>query len=242
MFFVRVIQFALFSLIALQKGPGREEEILDELVKNLPDFTIIGGSSLDDNEVIKNYQFFNNNVLENSVVALGIKSDLNILLNTSYGLNKTDRSFKVTQVGGAGKVIEKLNDKPATEEFLNVMKWPKYFLDERIHRKTLFTPLGYIKKNRLFPIVIGAFWGHSILCARNIESDEVSLFFASGKSLIDAIDENTKKFKDKDNLLAFIVSCIARLETLGCNVFIVREKLLDFFGDVPFLLMRFYSK
>ena len=57
-----------------QKGVGREDIILEELSKQIPDINIIGGSSIDDNKMETNYQFFNTEIFTNTVVGLLIKT------------------------------------------------------------------------------------------------------------------------------------------------------------------------
>ena len=226
-----------FSLTKLQYGVGREEEVLDALVSELPDYTIIGGSSIDENNMIENYQFFNDNISSNSLVSLGLTMDLDININTTYGLKDTGIKFHITKKGDYGRTIHEIDGLPASDGFLKKISWPYDFIDERLYRKTMFIPLGYWKDDILFPNVIGLFLGKDIQFGYKIEIDELCLLSASGKSLIGAVDENLEEFKTKNNQLGLIVSCAARLETLGANIFYVREKLLNFFGDIPFLLI-----
>lgn len=225
-----------FSLNVLQYGVGREEEILDGLVNELPDYTIIGGSSIDDNSMIENYQFYNNQIYSNSLVALGVSTNQRINLNITYGLKPTDKKLKITKKGEDSRVIQEINNKPALEGFLKTLNWPHDFIDERLYRKTFFTPLGYWKDDILFPNVIGLFLGNNINVGFKIESDELSLLSASGKSLLQAVDDNLKEHS-KATQVGFIISCAARLETLGKNIFKVKEKLSDFFGNTPYLLV-----
>ena len=226
-----------FSLTKLQYGVGREEEVLDALTTELPDYTIIGGSAIDENNMIENFQFFNKDISSNSLVSLGLTLDLDVNINTTYGLKETGIKFQITKKGEYGRTIHEIDGLPASEGFLKKINWPYDFIDERLYRKTFFIPLGYWKDKILFPNVIGLFLGEDIQCGYKIETDEICLLSASGKSLIDAVDENLKEFSKKDNQLGLIISCAARLETLGANIFHVREKLLNFFNDIPFLLV-----
>jgi len=60
-----------FSLKYLQKGAGRDEEILDYLInKNKSDgeeYKILSGSATDDVNQLKNFQFYNDKILTNSM-------------------------------------------------------------------------------------------------------------------------------------------------------------------------------
>jgi len=226
-----------FSLKILQYGVGREEEILDSLASELPDYTIIGGSSIDNNNMKENFQFFGENIYTNSIVALGLKTDQNIEINTSYGLKETGIKINITKKSGHGRVIHEIDGRPALEGFLKKMSWPYDFIDERLYRKTFFTPFGFWKENLLFPNVIGLILGKDINVGYKIDGDELQLLSASGKSLIGAVDENLEEFKDKQNQLGIIIACAAQLEALGANIFTVREKLVNFFDEVPFLLV-----
>lgn len=226
-----------FSLKMLQRGVGREEEILDELVHHLPNFHIIGGSSMDDNKMVENYQFFKNRVYNNSIVALGIKTDLRVKVNTTYGLKETNLKIKVTKKDASSRVIREIDNVPALYGFLRKIGWPEDFIDESLYRKTFFIPFGFEKGNMLFPNVIGLFLGKDIMCGFKIEKDELNLLSASGRSLLTAVDENLDEFKNQDNHLGLIVSCAARLETLGSNIYTTQHKLLNFFGEKPFLLI-----
>jgi hypothetical protein len=64
----------LFSLFG--HGLGKEDDLIDELTKLLPDYYFIGGSSVDSGKYLNNYQFIEDQVFTNSVVALGCKIDL----------------------------------------------------------------------------------------------------------------------------------------------------------------------
>jgi hypothetical protein len=201
-----------FSLTKLQYGVGREEEVLDAFTNEFPDYTIIGGSSIDDNNMIDNYQFFGNNIYTNSIVALGIKTDQDININTTYGLKETSIKINVTKKGKYGRIIHEIDGIPALDGFLKKISWPYDFIDEKdLYRKTFFIPVGYWKENILFPNVLGLFLGKDILCGYKFEGNELSLLSASGKSLINAVDENLNEFKSMNNNLGIVVSCAARL-------------------------------
>ncbi|MCG2782779.1 MAG: hypothetical protein L6243_04240, partial [Candidatus Altiarchaeales archaeon] len=129
------------SLIVLQKGVGREEEVLESLVGQLPDYTIIGGSAIDCNNMVENFQFFGRYVYSNSLVALGLKTNLDIKVNTTYGLKDTNIKMNITKKSGNDRVIHRIDNAPALDSFLKKITWPDDFIDERLYRKTFFIPL-----------------------------------------------------------------------------------------------------
>jgi hypothetical protein len=166
---------------------------------------------------------------------LGVSTDQKIHLNTTYGLKETEKKLRITKKGEDGRVIREIDHKPALEGFLQTLSWPYDFIDERLYRKTFFTPFGYWKDDILFPNVIGLFMGKNIHCGFKIDADELSLLSASGRSLLQAVDDNLREHDASQ--FGFIISCAARLETLGRNIFTVKQKLQDYFGDTPFLLV-----
>lgn len=226
----------LFTMF-LQRGVGRESEILDQLIQDLPDFTMIGVSSIDDNNLISNYQFHNHQVLTNSIVAVAIKTNLNVGLNTTYGMHKSTVSFPVTSTGTFGCSIRKIEGRPATDEFLKRMGWIEADLDEKIYRRSLFVPIGYEKSNIFLGAVMAFFYGNDIVCTRDIHAGDVAVYNTSGRELIESVDNNLKEFEDQETVVSLIVACTARLETLGNHVFDIRKRLMSFFGSTPFLLV-----
>ena len=221
----------------LQRGIGREEEVLEELVKCLPEYYISGGSTYDDNRMITNYQFFKDRFLTNALVGLGISFNLNVSINTSHGLTETDVKFRVTRLDNKDRTISEINGKPAVEEMFRLLGLCKDMLNERIHRITYYTPLGFKKNNTLFPEVMGFFMGDSIMCGYKIENPELCVLNASGKSLLNSIDENLKLFEGEDIVMGLGTSCSVRMETLGHGAFSIWDKLKNFFDGKPFLLV-----
>ncbi len=229
--------FSYGVLSVIQKGSGREEEVLSIIKDQLPDYYLIGVSTIDDNNMLRNYQFCGSNVYTNSVIALGMRTDQNIDINTSYGLKETEIDLEITKLGRDKRTIIEINNKPALEGYLTAIGMDRSFVDERLHRRTFFLPLGYSSGDMLFPNVVGLCLGEKLVVGYSIENRNLRLLLASGKDLINAIDENLQKIRDKNKKVALIVSCAARLETLGAHIYTVKDHLSNFFGDVPFLLV-----
>ena len=117
-----VSKFAIKALglsqALVQKGLGREDEIFEETVHQLPDYQMILGTSMDDHRGMKNYQFFNDKILTNAVVNLGIATDLDLDVLTTHGMKETDLHFTITQLGAQNHAICKINHQPAVPELL----------------------------------------------------------------------------------------------------------------------------
>lgn len=76
-----------FSQKIFQMGFGREEDVLEELTKELPDFNLLHGSTEDIVTWKTNYQFFNKHVFTETALALGIETDMMFDLNSAHGLS-----------------------------------------------------------------------------------------------------------------------------------------------------------
>jgi len=224
-----------FSQEVLQKGFGREGEVLEELLKNLPDYNLIGGSPLDD-KLMVNYQFLNENFFMESVVCLGIKTDLNFNLNYANGAVPSNIKFKITKISDDKQIIHEINNEPAVPKFLKLMDWPENFLDERRWPRILpYFPLLFNKNNEIFLRPISMILGNSIGFMSRIENPNVYMTFMSGLKMINAVDDILPKKYTPD--FGLFVSCAVRLMGLGYKIYDVRNKILKYFKGKPFLLI-----
>jgi len=220
------------SEITMQKGVGRESEVILGLRRELNDYYFIGGGSNDDNNYLYNYQFYNKKLLRNSVVALGLATDRDILLEGGYGLNRTGKKLKITKKGWKSYIIKELDATPATDQYLDAVGWPRDLLDARINHKTPFFPFGAIDdEGILHPYPVGIFLGDYLVFSHNVVSDEIELLDTSGKKLIGAIDDTIDLMEIKNPLFGYSISCCARLETLGKNINFTQNKMKEIFGD-----------
>lgn len=220
-----------------QKGVGREEELLEELEKQLPNSTIIGGSTLDANNLISNYQFLNRQVFTNSVVALALKTDHMFHTGSGFCQSETPVKFRITEKIGNGRIITKLDGKPAAQEFLKRSGWSDSDLNERLYRKTFHRTLGFKHNGRLYPEVIGAIYGEGIWLGYRVEGDELVLLTTSGRRLVESVNNTLSAFSGLENNFGFIISCASRMETLGKSVYLSQRNISLFFKDKPFLLL-----
>lgn len=225
------------SLILFQLGVGREEETLDELTKQLPDFTILGGSAIDDNKMEQNVQFYYNTLLTNSIVGLAVLTNLDFDLITTYGHSKTGKAFEVSKTGASNRIIKKLNGRPALQELLEKIGWPEQYLTERIYRKTFFYPLGYEKNGILYPEVMGLFLGNDVVVGYKIEGKTLHLLSASGKQYISSIETLLDIAQGKQIALNLGVFCAAALETFGRQVYAIRSRILKANKDAKFFVV-----
>jgi len=228
------------SIKLVQTGPGREEEVFDELAKNLKDWSIIGGSSMDDLIQSRCYQFLDNSIHTSDIVSIAIMSDLKSEIITKYGLKKTGIKMNITKKGLRDCVICEIDGKPATKEFLDRINWPEDYLDDRLYTKTFYYPLGYEYKGVLRPQIIGAFLGDYIACGYSIKTDKIEILSASGESLLNAMKECSDEIIKLHPKVVLGVSCATQLETLGSGIFQAYNNIENCFKDIPFVV-GFYA-
>jgi hypothetical protein len=228
------------SIKIVQTGPGREEEVFEALGESFKDWSIIGGSSMDNLTQSRCYQFIGNKIYTTNIVGLGIQSNLKSKIITKYGLNKTGKKMHITKKGLRDCVIVEIDGKPATKEFLDKINWPEDFLDDRLYTKTFYYPLGYEYKGVLRPQIIGAFLGDYIACGYSIKTDDIEILSATGESLLNAMNEGAEEIFEYDPKLVLGVACATQLETLGSEIYKSHEKILNYFEKIPFVI-GFYA-
>jgi len=225
------------SQYLLQKGPGREDEVFEEIVSKLPDYHMLLGTSMDDYKWIDNYQFLNNRILNNSVVNLGISTDLNFNVYTTHGMEKTEKTFEITKLSRDGHIIHKINNKPAVQELYNLLNWPDGFLNEKTMAHTiLYYPISLKRHGREVPAVMPTFTKDSVITPCRIDKGQVSILTISGRNLINAIRDNLRHFNNVQPEFGLFSSCMTILQTLGYKMNIVQEEILKYFSDKPFLM------
>ena len=229
----------IFSTKYLQKGMGRENELLDEMIKYNPDSLIIGGSCNDDNSIENNFQFFKNNLLLNDIVGMRLNTDLEIKTGTADGLCPTDITFELSDKNGFGCIMKRLDGLPAKQIFLEKMRWPEDYLNEKtIFRKSYQYPICYFKYNSLQIRTFGLFFKDFVGVANDIEEQKLTIYQASGRNMIESYIGLTKKLKSLIHpRFVFGIQCGIILEALGNNIYILKDKINKILGEVPYLIV-----
>ncbi|MBN2251377.1 MAG: hypothetical protein JW724_04815 [Candidatus Altiarchaeota archaeon] len=218
-----------------QIGPGRDEDVFEELAKNLKQFKGIGGTCCDDLQLEKNTQFFMKKTFTNSVVSMGGCWNKEVRVSTSNGLNPSGKKFSINKRCGGGYILKKINNKSAVQGYLEVMGWSKDLLDERLYRKVFYYPfiqksLSSIKSPRM----LGLVYGNKFICAaKPLSSTEAEVYTSSGKSMIESIN---KLFTDKKQEFSLFISCGTKMETLGERVYQIKNILDEKLGDKYLLI------
>ena len=226
-----------FSQTVLQKGLGREDEIFEEFVQKFPGSYQVLGTSMDDYKGAENYQFYNNQVLSNSVVSLGLATDLDLDVCTTHGMKETDLTFEITRLGMGNHAIQEINHKPAVPEFLRLLGWPESFLTEETMINTiLYYPISLRRHGREVPVVMPLILGDSIVVPCIIDSGKVSILTVSGKRLLDASHNNLDSMNHIIPAFGLGSQCITILQTLGDKMNMIKDIFSSYFNDKPFLM------
>ena len=226
------------SQYILQKGPGREDEIFDEITKVLPDHHMILGASFSTYKGGSNYQFFNDTILTNAIVGLGLAADLDLAVRTTHGMRKTNIDFEITKLSRNKHIIQKINGKPAMTELMSKLNWPEGFLNQKTMYNIIpYYPISLRRNGRDVPVVMPGILKDSIITPCVIEKGKVSILTVSGRDLVAAAEDNLTFFKDITPKFGIFSSCLTILQTLGYKTNILRSRIEDFFKDNPFLLI-----
>lgn len=228
-----------FSQYVLQKGAARDDEVVEEMIKHLPDYYMLGGGTYDDGSGLENYQFFNNKVLKTSVVSLGIKTNYNLDVLTTHNMKKSNVNFKITKLSKDERSIREINGKPAASELLRLMNWPEDFLNDNTWYDIAYHfPLGFRIDNssdEFAPRVIAVILGETLITTIRSKDTEGSVLTIDGRNLIKTIDDNLKSYHNVPSF-GLISSCTTRLITMGDKIYQAREHILDHFKDKPFIV------
>lgn len=224
------------SQYAFQKGPSREDEVFEELSNLLSDYYMILGTTLDDIKGISNYQFVNDEILTNSMVNLGIATDLDFNVFTSHGMKETNIKFEITKLR-KNQIIQEINNKPALKELYRILNWPEGFINEKTMEHTiLYYPISLKRGVHKVPVVMPFILNQSIMTPCLIDKGDVSILTISGKDIIASIKESLTFFTDVNPEFGLFSNCMTILQTLGNNIYKIQEEALRYFKEKPFLM------
>ena len=227
------------SVKYLQKGQGLEDDVVREITKQINKNDIVfGGSTTDDDKLVRNYQFINKELKENSIIAMRINTDLNIGYGSEHGLHSTGKKFEITKSSQNNRIIEELNGKSATDVFFNSIGVTKEQLTDRLHRITFFYPLGFVDKDKyLCPNAIGAVMCDSIALNYSVKEKNIEILTTTGQKMVGCVNKAITSTNITKPKMGFVISCMARLESLGNNIYSVRDILNNHFRNYSFLLI-----
>jgi len=220
----------------IQTGACRQDEILKEIIKQLPDYSLMSGGTTDDISQIRNYQFLNTNFFSNSICALGLNLDLTVRVHTTHGLVETDRKFEITSLDHSKRVIKSIDGKPAIPKLFEILHLDENDLNEHIFRKIFYLPFGFKRNDgTLIPVVAAIFLGDYFMIIFQVENKAATVLNLSGRGLLESVDEHLDRCNDQTELALFS-ACAMRLLALGNHSYAIHKKIKEKLKDTPFIV------
>lgn len=214
-----------------KKGVAKEDDILKTITTKYPEINLFSISTMDDEKMENNYQFYENKVVTDCIIMLKIDSNLKSNIFTAHGLNPIKKA-KITKIDKSRQIIYSINNNPARLEFLEVMDWPKEYLTERIYDKVFFYPLAFKKNDFYYPFIPGLFLGNYIIPTYKIIGDEIYIMSSSGRQLLSVIESSIQNTNPKFILMS---ECGLRLQALGKKIFQSKKIFDTKFNNTPYL-------
>jgi hypothetical protein len=205
-----------------ENGAAAVRGVQEVFGKNFP---IVGGSAGDDFLFKKTYQYFNDQVLSNAVIGIGLSGKFSFGVGVRHGWEPIGLPMKVTKAKGA-KLIE-VDNRPALSIYEDYFgKKAEELIKEPIARMAYTYPLGMSVEGSpelLIRDVVIANEKGEITCAAEIpEGSEIRLMLGDPDKAIQAAKEaaenalsQLKKAKPK---VIFVFDCMARNKLLGPRI------------------------
>ena len=227
------------SFSRLGYGVGEEVDVIESLSEYMPNYHILGGSTVDNGKMMSNYQFINNKICTDSIVGLGCALDVPIYIEGLIGLRETDKTFTITDTAFDNKIITKIDDEPATPYLSKLLGLSEETLKELgpfYYKYVDYLPITF-EENRERVIGIGGIFGNNIVLSHKMGGKQARLLTVTGNELIDNVKHVFSKDKTKN--LPFIFGFISAIYpfTLGSKMYSIKNIIDDKLGKIPYLLV-----
>ena len=210
-------------------------------------FPIIGGSAGDDFLFKKTYQYYNDQVLTNAMIGIGLSGKFSFGVGVRHGWEPIGLPMKVTKAEG-GKIIE-INNRPALSIYQDYFGTSaEELIKEPIARMAYTYPLGMNVEGSpelLIRDVVIADKNGVISCAAEIPNNsEVRLMLGDPEKAIQAAKEaaegDLNQLEGAKPKVVFIFDCMARNKLLGARIGEEITAIQEVFGaEVP--VIGFYT-
>lgn len=205
-----------------ENGAAAVRGIQEVFGKNFP---IIGGSAGDDFLFKKTYEYYNDQVLSNTVIGVGLSGKFSFGLGVRHGWEPIGLPMKVTKAKGA-KLTE-INNRPALSIYEDYFgKKAEELTKEPIARMAYTYPLGMSVEGSpefLIRDVVIADEKGEITCAAEIpQGSEIRLMLGDPEKAIQAAKEAAEnalsQLKRAEPRVIFVFDCVARYKLLGPRI------------------------
>jgi len=217
----------------LGHGIGKEGVIIEELSYLLPDYQIIGDSA---GERLFNYQFVNDKVYTNTVVALGCNIDLPVKVNAAIVSHETKKTFRITDTTFDNRIITRIDNKPAKDVLFNLLEVDKTQFgefDDFYYKTSVYFPMTFEEKKENTLGVCGLF-GDNIVLHEKIAGKNVRLLSVTGKEIIGNINDIIHKSNHFSPFTLIFYSSLYSY-ILHDRTHDIKEKLDKYYGNHPYL-------
>jgi len=216
---------SLFTMLLdglAENGAAAVRGVQEVFGKNFP---IMGGSAGDDFLFKKTYEYYNDQVLTNAVVGIGLSGKFSFGVGVRHGWEPIGLPMKVTKAKG-GKLIE-VNNRPALSIYEDYFgKKAEELIKEPIARMAYTYPLGMSVEGSselLIRDVVIANEKGEITCAAEIpEGSEIRLMLGDFDKAIqaakEAAEEALSQLKDARPKVVLVFDCMARNKLLGARI------------------------
>ncbi|MBT9169549.1 MAG: Cyclic di-GMP phosphodiesterase CdpA [Syntrophomonadaceae bacterium] len=218
-------KISLFTMLLdglAENGAAAVRGVQEVFGKNFP---IMGGSAGDDFLFKKTYEYYNDEVLNNAVIGIGLSGDFSFGVGVRHGWEPIGLPMKVTKAEGR-KLIE-INNRPALSIYEDYFgKKAEELIKEPVARIAYTYPLGMSVEGSpelLIRDVVIANEKGEITCAAEIpEGSEIRLMLGDPEKAIQAAKEAaesalTQLGKTKPKVI-FVFNCMARYKLLGPRI------------------------
>jgi len=218
-------EISLFMMLLdglAENGAAAVRGVQEVFGKNFP---IMGGSAGDDFLFKKTYEYYNDQVLTNAVVGIGLSGKFSFGVGVRHGWEPIGLPMKVTKAEGA-KLIE-VNNRPALSIYEDYFgKKAEELIKEPIAKMAYTYPLGMGVEGSpelLIRDVVIANEKGEITCAAEIpEGSEIRLMLGDPDKAIQAAKEAAEgalvQLKGAKPKVAFVFNCVARYKLLGARI------------------------
>jgi len=188
-------------------------------------FPIMGGSAGDDFLFKKTYEYYNGEVLGNSIVGVGLSGKFSFGVGVRHGWEPLGLPMKVTKAEGA--VLKELDNQPALKIYEDYFgKEAEELIKEPIARMAYTYPLGMSVEGSpelLIRDVVIANEKGEITCAAEIpQGSEIRLMLGDPEKAIQAAKEAAEgavaQLKGVKPKVVFVFNCMARYKLLGPRI------------------------
>lgn len=199
-------------------------------------FPIVGASGADSFRFERSFQYYENQVLEDSLCGSLFFGNFAFGMGSRHGWLPLGRSRRITR--SAGNLLEELDGQPAVTIYEDYFGKEFYKSGEPLARRSLFYPLG-VSTETEEPLIrqpIGVGQGGSLICTAELhEGEDVRLMIGTKDSLLEATRQAAqavlKALSGKKPRIVFIFESASRKKLLGHEAFQELKVLHALFGE-----------